>query len=138
MSASGLTTLIATLAANPETTAPTANSRRRRPRTVAPSRGEPRGSSRLHLGDLRLARRPVHLDLDGEHLVLDPVGMPLEEVGVVAREADDDPVRELEARVLAHLVQAADQVEDAAFAPQLVVERRVELDADAAVTRRRP
>ncbi len=54
--------------------------------------------------------------------------MALHELRVLGRKPDDDPVRELEPRLLSQLVEEPDEIEHTALPPQLVVELGVDAD----------
>jgi hypothetical protein len=77
-------------------------------------------------GSLRPARRSIS---SGEDLAGDPVAVG-DQVGVGLGQGQDDAVGELDAGRSAHRVDGVDEVEHAAFAAQVVVERDVERDAD--------
>src|SRR5205814_4141270 len=109
----------------------------RRPRrSAARCRRDRRAASTLDLRDRRLGAA-VGADLDGQRLLLDPVRVA-EEIRLFGGERDDDPVGQLEARILAHRVDLVDHVEHLALETQLVVERRVETDRDTVVLGDRP
>ena len=94
-------------------------------------------AGRSRLGDSGRVDGVVHQHLARQDLARDPVALR-DEVLLAARQRDDDPVGQVEPGVLAHRVERVDEVEQAAFAAQVVVELSVERDADPAVLGDRP
>src|SRR5207302_814070 len=67
-------------------------------------------AERVRSGLLDRQRRAVHPQLDRERLLLDPLAVVGHEIRLRSGQRDDDPVGELETRLLTATVDLADQV----------------------------